>query len=559
MFPRFPSAFAIARQRLPCQNWSCVNNVAGNISALRKRFSSTTASPMNSEATSGKPYYITTPIFYVNADPHVGHFYTMVLTDIIKRWQVLKGRTAILCTGTDEHGLKIQQAASQAGLSPRTFCDSGAETFKNLAAAANVSNDHFIRTTDPAHYDTVQYFWERLQDGGYIYTEKHEGWYSVSDETFYSSSGVKQVLDNATGRKIMASLETGKQVEWTSEINYHFRLSAMAPQLLDHYKKNPEFVVPAMRYKTVIDAVESGLSDLSISRPRDRLTWGIQVPGDEQQTIYVWLDALVNYLTVTGYPWTPGKDHEGGWPPEVQVIGKDIVRFHCIYWPAFLLALNLPLPKQILTHAHWTMNRRKMSKSVGNVVNPFFAIDRYGVDTMRFYLAHDGGIIDDGDYSNESIVERYRVMLQGGLGNLVNRVCGKKFDIVASRQGGLELAGPLDDADKKMVEAIETVVEKTEEKMRALQVPLALKEIMEVVSLTNKYLQNAAPWSLKKPEEKARRDRIIFISTEAVRITGILLQAFIPEKAEQLLDQIKVMKEHRGLEFARLGKDKEYG
>lgn len=358
--------------------------------------------------------------------PHVGHLYTMVLTDILKRWQVLQGKKAILCTGTDEHGMKIQQAAAKARSTPRDFCDKGAEIFKDLAQRASISNDHFVRTTDADHKDAVQYFWFLLREKGYIYSSKHEGWYCVSDETFYPESAIEKRLDPFTGRTFMASSETGKEVEWTSESNYHFKLSALKDRLLEFYKQNPQFVVPATRMTDVVKWVSDGLEDLSVSRPAERLTWGIPVPDDSTQTIYVWLDALVNYITKAGYPWAPGKENEGGWPADVQVIGKDIVRFHCIYWPAFLLALDMPPPKQILTHAHWTLGQQKMAKSTGNVVNPFFALDRFGTDVMRYYLAHDGGIMDDADYGNHHIVEKYKKGLQGGLGNLVSRLTRPK-------------------------------------------------------------------------------------------------------------------------------------
>lgn len=393
----------------------------------------------------------------------------MVLTDILKRWQVLKGRTAILCTGTDEHGMKIQQAAAKAGTEPGEFCDKGAEIFKTLAKRAQLSNDHFVRTTELAHKEAVQYAWFLLRENGYIYESKHEGWYCVSDETFYPESTIEKRLDPFTGRTFMASTETGKEVEWTSEPNYHFRLSAFRERLLDFYKENPDFIVPTSRMNDVIKWVSEGLEDLSISRPTDRLQWGIRVPDDDSQTIYVWLDALINYATKAGYPWAPGKEHDGGWPADVHVIGKDIVRFHCIYWPAFLMALDLPLPKQILTHAHWTLGHQKMAKSTGNVVNPFFALDRYGVDTMRYYLAHDGGISVDSDYGNQFIVERYKKGLQGGLGNLVSRITRPKGwsvrkSVELASSGGLpeatessreqqELIGGLRDAvDAKFVQ-----------------------------------------------------------------------------------------------------------
>ena len=363
--------------------------------------------------------------------PHVGHLYNIVLTDILKRWQTLLGKNALLCTGTDEHGMKIQRAAAKAGQDVRSFCDQNYTSFKVLADRANVSYDHFIRTSEPDHRFAVQHFWLMLKERGYIYSSKHEGWYSISDETFYPPSGVELILDPATGRKLMASKETGKEVEWTSENNYHFRLSAFNDRLLEFYASNPDFVVPSTRMNDVVSTVADGLEDLSVSRPVERLSWGIPVPDDDSQTIYVWLDALINYLTKANYPFQiPGQEDAAGWPADCHVVGKDIVRFHCIYWPAFLMALDLPLPRQVLTHAHWTLGRQKMSKSTGNVVNPFFAIDRFGADTMRYYLTHDGGIKDDASYENSYIIDRYKKGLQGGLGNLASRVTrGKGWNV----------------------------------------------------------------------------------------------------------------------------------
>jgi methionyl-tRNA synthetase len=252
--------------------------------------------------------------------------YTMVLSDVIKRYQVLRGKTAILCTGTDEHGMKVQQAAEKAHTSPQPFCDKGAEVFKTLAARCGISNDHFVRTTDPEHKEAVQYAWQMLKEKGLIYTSKHEGWYCVSDETFYPKSAVHLIVDPATGRKHMASMETGKEVEWVEEPNYHFRLSAFRDRLLEFYEMNPGWIVPATRHNDIYNHIKDGLQDLSISRPSSRLTWGIPVPDDPSQTIYVWLDALINYITKAGYPWPPDKAFAGGWPADVQVIGKDIMR-----------------------------------------------------------------------------------------------------------------------------------------------------------------------------------------------------------------------------------------
>lgn len=407
----------------------------------------------------------------------------MVLADVLKRWQVLKGETAILCTGTDEHGMKIQRAAAQAGTLPKEFCDIGAETFKKLAQRAGLSNDHFVRTTDQDHKETVEYIWYMLKEREYIYESKHEGWYCVSDETFYPESAIEKRLDPFTGRTFIASQETGKEVEWTSEKNYHFRLSAFKDQLLEFYEKNPDFVVPLTRMKDVVNQVSRGLEDLSISRPFDRLSWGIRVPDDESQTIYVWLDALVNYITKAGYPWAPGSETVGGWPADVQVIGKDIVRFHCIYWPAFLLALNLEPPKQIMTHAHWTMDNQKMSKSVGNVVNPFFAMDRFGVDVMRYYLIHDGGIKEDSGYGNEHIVEKYKKGLQKGLGNLVSRLTRPKVwnvrsCVEAAHSGGLP--NPNISTFQQM-DSLDNVRSKANDKMQDLNPGAALHIIMDTV------------------------------------------------------------------------------
>ena len=338
-----------------------------------------------------------------------------------------------MLTGTDEHGMKIQKAAQKANMDTKMFCDMNMKQFEQLAQKADIGYDHFIRTTDTDHKAAVEHVWRELSHRGYIYESKHEGWYSVSDEAFYPQSAIHLIRDPATGRKMMVSMETGKEVEWTEEINYHFKLSKFRDRLLKHFEENPNFIVPVSRMKNVIKDVTDGLQDLSISRPVQRLNWGVRVPSDDTQTVYVWLDALINYLTKAGYPFGPGTNTESIWPPDCQVIGKDIVRFHCIYWPAFLMALNLPLPQQILTHAHWTMNREKMSKSTGNVVNPFFAIDRFDVDTMRFYMAHDGGITDDSDYENAYIIDRYKKALQGGLGNLVSRVTrGKRWSVSSS-------------------------------------------------------------------------------------------------------------------------------
>ncbi|KAI9668227.1 MAG: methionyl-tRNA synthetase [Bathelium mastoideum] len=487
----------------------------------------------------------------------------MLLADMFKRWWVLQGKHALLCTGTDEHGMKIQQAAAKAQSDPKLFCDRGADTFKALASRLELTNDYFIRTTDQNHRDAVQFAWTLLEERGYIYTAKHEGWYSISDETFYPQSAVHLIVDPPTGRKMMVSMETGTEVNWQSETNYHFKLSEFREPLLKFYEENPQWVVPQARMDQVVKAVSEGLSDLSISRPAERLTWGIPVPNDDTQTIYVWLDALTNYITKAGFPWAPGQGSATGWPADVHVIGKDIIRFHCIYWPAFLMALDIPLPKNIVAHAHWTLSNKKMSKSTGNVVDPFFALDRFGIDVMRFYMAYDGGLAYDADYSNYTIIERYKKVLQGGLGNLTSRIVrGKGWDLgtivefCTSSSQNLSL-GDLHSTQKSLLDALPTLVRKNIEE--ECNVRAAVQAIFDVVFKTNKYISDAQPWKLvDKPYRSSKSVEqpgkelaiIVYLAAETLRKAGILLQPFMPNKAALMLDMLGVDEQRRTFEWA---------
>ncbi|KAI9882267.1 MAG: hypothetical protein M1823_005987 [Watsoniomyces obsoletus] len=511
-----------------------------------------------------KPYYVTTPIFYVNAPPHIGHLYTLILADILKGWQVLRGRKAILCTGIDEHGTKVQQAAALAKIETQTFCDQASEVYKVcLAQRANISNDHFVRTTDPKHRDVVQHVWLMLQERGYIYKSTHVGWYAVADEAFYPESGVHLIKDPRTGKTMMTCRETGAEVERVSEPNYFFRLDAFRDDLLKFYSENPNFITPELRMKETIQQVTAGLQDLSISRPSDRLSWGIRVPGDESQTIYVWIDALINYLTKAGYPWAPGEGHRLGWPADVHVVGKEIVKFHCIYWPALLMALGISPPKQVLAHAHWTLGYRKMSKTIGNVVDPFFALDRFGTDAMRYYMAHEGGIRDDSDYGNTTIIARYNGDLKGGLGNLVSRVVrGKQWnvrDVVRKHFAGKHMKDdPIDAAHRSRLKQLSKRVNK---EMEQLNIAAALKTIIEVVYATNKYMQHRQPWDTENETGNGpdRRELTIYLIAETLRICGILLQPFIPERASRLLDMLGVHASRRTFAHANLHQDDSYG
>ncbi|ETS76679.1 hypothetical protein PFICI_12066 [Pestalotiopsis fici W106-1] len=497
----------------------------------------------------------------------------MVIADVLKRWELLKPRRALLCTGTDEHGLKVQQAADFQDVPPKTLCDTNSEIFKDLARKANISNDHFIRTTDPEHREAVEYFWRRLQENGHIYETKHAGWYCVSDETYYPENMITKQVHPHTGKTFMASIETGNAVEWTEEKNYHFRLTAFKEKLLEFFRENPNWVTPPSRMREVVNWVENNLEDLSVSRPASRLQWGIPVPDDPSQTIYVWIDALVNYITYAGYPrWTPGKENRGGWPADVHVIGKDIMRFHCIYWPALLMALDLPLPKRILTHGHWLMDAKKMSKSVGNVVNPFFAIDRWGVDTMRYYLMYNGAMANDSSYSNEGVVESYKKGLQSTTGNFLNRITKpNKWDVseavreIYRNMLELDIKSPRAQAFARLTDAhqelVDSLAESVGQDFDNGAPKAALRKIMHFLGESNKYMTEAAPWNLSNNGERdyTRLVHCIYLCAESMRVAAILLQPFIPEKAAEILDRLGVDSKKRTLEYAKRGRDGEYG
>ncbi|KAJ0334369.1 hypothetical protein COL5a_000426 [Colletotrichum fioriniae] len=551
------------RRHIPAMRspWVCPSCTHGQTS--RRRFAS-------SDSKGDKPYYVTTPIFYVNASPHVGHMYSMLLADVLKRWQVLKGRTAILCTGTDEHGSKVQQAAAKQGVPAKEFCDTTAEKFRDLAKAIGMANDHFIRTTDQDHKEAVQHFWHLLKERGYIYESKHEGWYCVSDECFYGNNEIERRVEPQTGRTIMAAIESGNEVEWIEEKNYHFRMTALKERLLAFYEANPDWIVPRARQKEVVAWVSNNLEDLSISRPVQRLDWGVRVPDDPTQTIYVWVDALINYITKAGFPgWRPGREHEGGWPADVQVIGKDIVRFHGVYWPALLMALDLPLPKQLLSHAHWTLGKKKMSKSLGNVVNPFFAVDRWGLDTMRYFMMRDGGIEKDADYENSLVIARYQKDLQSTVGNLMNRVAkSKKWKLrdsvvwAAEKSGGGAPTRHKVEGSEELKVLVDGMAPTMSQHMDELNPNAAIRSVLHVLSEANKYISAAEPWKLANstdPEVQAAKHEVIYYASEAVRSAGILLQPVMPTKMGMLLDMMGVEAGKRRFEHAVFGNDLTYG
>ncbi|KAI9286339.1 tRNA synthetases class I (M)-domain-containing protein [Umbelopsis sp. AD052] len=500
-----------------------------------------------------KPFYITTPIFYPNAAPHIGHLYSAVIADSIKRYYQLKGETALLLTGTDEHGLKIQQAAAANDMEPIAFCDQISQRFKDLADKANIQYTTFMRTTEARHHKAVAKIWNILEENGYIYKGKHEGWYSISDEAFYTSGQVQEAVDEKTGKKVMVSVETGQPVEWTVEENYKFKLSACQDDLRAWLSSNPTAVVPQNRMREVQSWIDMGLADLSISRPRSRLTWGIQVPNDPDHTIYVWLDALVNYITATGYPWADNqKGIKNGWPADVHIVGKDIVRFHAIYWPAFLMAANLPLPKQIVAHAHWTMNKQKMSKSRGNVVEPMAAMDYFGVDPVRYYLLRDGGLADDGDYSHEAVMVRYKKDLAGQLGNLLARCTAPA--LIPSGMVPVYNENAVTKDDHVLQDQLKALPDLFCDRFEDHEYGKALQAIFDVLSEANRHFTDNQPWNLiKDPEQKARLNQVLFYSVESCRMAGILLQCVMPEKSDGILNRLGVDIKERTLAQAHFG------
>ncbi|OAQ33816.1 hypothetical protein K457DRAFT_122258 [Linnemannia elongata AG-77] len=503
-----------------------------------------------------KPYYITTPIFYVNAVPHIGHLHSAVLADTFKRFHEMKGRKAILSTGTDEHGLKIQQAAAQAGMKEIELCDKVSKRFQDLFDAANISYTTYIRTTEPRHAVAVKKIWDDLLERGYIYKGHHEGWYSVSDEAFYPSTHVEEKINEKTGEKYHIAIETGKEVEWTTEENYKFKLSAFTNKLTEWLDNNPEAILPKSRHLEVQGWLKSGLSDLSVSRPRSRLTWGIPIPGDDSHVMYVWMDALTNYLTVTGYPWKDMSDSQKavcGWPADAQVVGKDILRFHAVYWPAFLMAADIAVPKKIVAHAHWTQGKMKMSKSIGNVVDPFTAMEEFGTDTIRFYLMNDGGLVDDADYSSELVAGRYKKLLAGQLGNLLNRSTSVALN-PSNKVPQQPSADNVHPDDKALHEKLEALPGLVDEAMANYRTTHATQAIFDMIAEANANFTHCEPWNLvKDPASHDRLQTVLWYAMESTRLATLLLQPIMPTKTAEILDRLDIRKDERSWEHASLG------
>ncbi|MBW0509178.1 hypothetical protein O181_048893 [Austropuccinia psidii MF-1] len=522
--------------------WKNASSRFGRIDGI-KNFNTTSIS---CQIFNEKQYYVSTPIFYVNSVPHIGHLHSMVIADVLGRYNQLKSSNpSFLVTGTDEHGMKIQRTAVSKGQSPNDLCETVSIRFKELANVANVNYQDFIRTTESRHHKAAQHLWNSLSKNGYIYKGQYEGWYSVSDESYYAANQVHKTLDPVTGAQVMTSIETGQPVEWIKEENYMFKLSAFQDRLLSWLTNNQTALISSQKSDILNQLQSKDLADLSISRPTSRLSWGVPVPGDQLHVMYVWIDALANYLTVTGYPWSGQKSTQ--WPADVHVVGKDIIKFHAIYWPAILMGLGLDLPKSILAHGHWTIQEEKISKSRGNVIDPFKAIEEWGVDTVRYYLMRaPGSLWGDTDWAPDRLGEHYRKDLGGQLGNLLGRISASKLwsRLPPGRRSGASLFYPPDptmctlEGAHHLRKQLEEVPNLFANHMQAYEIPKALKAIFDVLTETNRLVQHIAPWHDSTSPEQAYY--CLYLSAESLRISGILLQPFIPNKAAELLDNLGV-------------------
>ena len=473
-----------------------------------------------------QPYYITTAISYPNGRPHIGHAYEAIATDAIARFRKAEGRDVRFQTGTDEHGLKMAQTAREKGVTPTALAEEMSNHFQIMADGLNINYDRFMRTSAADHYAASQAIWQAMEANNDLYLGRYEGWYSIRDEAFYDE---KELIDGEGGEKLSPQ---GTPVEWTVEESWFFRLSKYQQPLLDLYNNHPEFIQPDSRRNEVIRFVEGGLTDLSVSRTS--FDWGVPVPGSENHVMYVWVDALTNYLTGLGYPeqtemlaryWPEGGD-------VTHIIGKDIVRFHTVYWPAFLMSSKLPLPKQVFGHGFLLNRGEKMSKSLGNVSDPMELAARYGVDQLRYFLLREVSFGQDGSYSDEAIVTRCNADLANNLGNLAQRSLSM---IAKNCEGRVPTAGNVTDAETALLGDLRQAHDDAIKAMQLLQIHTALEAIWKAASAANQYFADQAPWTLRKTDP-ARADTVLYHTAEAVRQLAILARFVIPEGADKLLD-----------------------
>ncbi|CAH1155924.1 unnamed protein product [Phaedon cochleariae] len=492
--------------------------------------------------------FFTTPIYYVNANPHIGHLYSSLIADASKRWQQIfkKDSSVKFSTGCDEHGLKIQQAAQKNQTSPLHYCDKISSRFKDLADEFSIGYTDFIRTSDQKHKSTVELFWKKLEDNNHIYLSNYEGWYCIQDETFLKESQIVEKTGD-DGKKFLVSMESGHPVEWTTEENFMFKLSKFRSDIEHWITRNEHTVRPKKFQKILLDFLEQE-EDLSVSRPSSRVRWGIPVPGRPSHTVYVWLDALVNYLTAVGYG-KEGEVFDRCWPPHLHVIGKDILKFHGIYWPAFLMAANLDPPKSILCHSHWTVDGEKMSKSKGNVVCPFDRAQTYTTDGLRYFLLREGVSHSDGNYSDTKVLRILNSELADTLGNLLSRCCGtvlnpdQKFPKIDSQ--AFDRISSLD-CTKNLLEHVAKLPGICRDHYESLNFYKVADAVMTTLHVANLFFETLKPWELKKNSESREELKVVLhVTLETLRVSAILLQPMIPRLSETLLDKLAVGKGER--------------
>jgi len=471
-----------------------------------------------------KSFYVTTPIYYVNDVPHIGHAYTTIAADVIARFKRLQGNNVFFLTGTDEHGQKIETTAKANGMTPIELADKVVTRFQDLSGLLNITNNDFIRTTEERHKISVAEIFRRVEEAGDIYLSEYEGWYDVRNEAFITETQLEEIMAIPEDKRPI--------IEKVKEESYFFRLSKYQEPLLEHYKKHPEFVQPGYRLNEVARFVEGGLRDLSISRTT--FTWGIPVPGNSDHVIYVWFDALTNYITGVGFPDNEEMFKEN-WPADVHLVGKDILRFHAVYWPAFLMSAGIELPKTVFAHGWWTVEGEKMSKSVGNVVDPYQVVEEFGADVFRYFLLREIPFGQDGDFSKRAIISRVNGELANGLGNLVSRTLGmieKYFD------GKVPEAGDLNSEDESVRDKAFTMVDVFEKEMDEIAFHKALVVLWDYIADVNKYVDESAPWTLAKEKNQERLSTVLWTIVQAIGVVTILIYPFMPESAEKVWERL---------------------
>ena len=475
-----------------------------------------------------KNFYITTPIYYPSGKPHMGHAYSSIIADIFARFKRLEGYNVLFLTGTDEHGLKIQREAEKNKKKPQQFCDEISKKFKDLTKILNLSNNDFIRTTEKRHFKSVTEIWNRLVESGDIYLDKYSGWYSVSDEAYYDEDEIEEV----NGKKV--SKTSGSSVDWVEEESYFFKLSSWSKELLKHYKSNKDFILPLSRRNEVINFVEKGLKDLSVSRTS--FSWGIPVPKNKDHVIYVWLDALTNYISALNFPDVKDENFKKFWPADIHIIGKDILRFHAIFWPAFLLAAKLPLPKKVFGHGWILSDDKKMSKSLGNILDPIEIINNYGIDQLRYYLVKEVSLGNDGSISMENLQNCINNDLANNYGNLCQRV----FAFIKKNcSNKIPDAKELKENDKKLLNELKDEIPNLKELINKQSLNEFIKVVVGYSFDANKYFNDSEPWTVKKTDIK-RMEVILFTVCEQIKNISILLNSIIPIATEKVLNTMNI-------------------